>query len=51
MITTVEALKNLCVAIKNDGTKAENVTGETIPEVIEQITIAYSEKQTNVKEG
>lgn len=38
--TTVIALKKLCVAIKNDGTKWEEIPGETVPDVIDQITLA-----------
>lgn len=38
--TTVKALKNLCAVIKGDGTKAEDIPGETIVDVINQITIA-----------
>lgn len=38
--TTVIALKKLCAAIKNDGTKWEAIPGETVPDVIDQITLA-----------
>lgn len=38
--TTVKALKNLCAVIKGDGTKAEDIPGETIVDVINQIAIA-----------
>lgn len=38
--TTVIALKKLCAAIKNDGTKWEEIPGETVPDVIDQITLA-----------
>nr|DAS45608.1 MAG TPA: hypothetical protein [Caudoviricetes sp.] len=38
--TTVKALKNLCAVIKNDGTTADDIPGDTIPDVINQIAIA-----------
>lgn len=38
--TTVIALKKLCAAIKDDGTKWEEIPGETVPDVIDQITLA-----------
>lgn len=38
--TTVIALKKLCAVIKNDGTKWEAIPGETVPDVIDQITLA-----------
>lgn len=38
--TTVKALKNLCATLKGDGTKAEDIPGDTIVDVINQITIA-----------
>lgn len=38
--TTVIALKKLCATIKNDGTKWEAIPGETVPDVIDQITLA-----------
>ena len=38
--TTVIALKKLCAAIKNDGTKWEAIPGETVSDVIDQITLA-----------
>jgi hypothetical protein len=38
--TTVIALKKLCAAIKNDGTTWEAIPGETVPDVIDQITLA-----------
>lgn len=44
-MTTVEALKELCVAIKGDSTKTADIPGETIPEVIKEITAAYTAKQ------
>lgn len=50
MNTTVEALKGLCAVIKGSETKAADVPGETIPEVINQITAAYVAKQTSTEE-
>lgn len=38
--TTVKALKNLCATLKGDSTTAEDIPGETIVDVINQITIA-----------
>lgn len=38
--TTVIALKKLCAAIKGDGTTWEAIPGETVPDVIDQITLA-----------
>lgn len=38
--TTVEALKNLCAVIKGGSTKAADIPGDTIPDVINQIAIA-----------
>lgn len=38
--TTVKALKNLCAVIKGGGTKADDIPGETIVDVINQIAIA-----------
>lgn len=38
--TTVQALKNLCAVLKGDGTTAADIPGDTIPDVINQITIA-----------
>lgn len=43
--TTVEALKGLCAAIKGDATAAD-ISGATIPEVINEITAAYTAKRT-----
>ena len=40
----IGALKNLAVAIKGSG-QASDIPGETIPEVIEQITAAYLESK------
>lgn len=40
MGSTILALKNLAVAIKGSGGVAD-IPGDTIPEVIEQITEAY----------
>lgn len=37
---TIDALKELAVAIKGSG-QASDIPGDTIPEVIEQITEAY----------
>lgn len=45
-MTTVEALKNLCAALKGNETKAEDISGTTIPEVIDQITKAIKAKAT-----
>lgn len=41
---TIDALKNLVVAIKGSG-QASDIPGDTIPEVIEQITTAYLESK------
>lgn len=38
--TTVKALKNLCAVLKNDGSKMDDIPGETIVDVINQIAIA-----------
>ena len=38
--TTVKALKNLCATLKGGSTTAEDIPGETIVDVINQITIA-----------
>lgn len=38
--TTVKALKNLCATIKGDGTNWHDIPGETVVDVINQITIA-----------
>lgn len=38
--TTIQALKNLCAVLKADGTKASEIPGDTIPDVINQIAIA-----------
>lgn len=47
--TTVEALKGLCAAIRNDGTAAGDIPGDTIPEVIDQIT-AVKKSQNKASE-
>lgn len=39
---TIDALKELAVAIKGSG-QPSDIPGDTIPEVIEQITAAYIE--------
>lgn len=41
---TIDALKELAVAIKGSG-QASDIPGDTIPEVIEQITEAYLESK------
>lgn len=46
---TIEALKNLAVAIKGSG-QASDIPGDTIPEVIEQITAAYLETKEQASE-
>lgn len=38
--TTVKALKNLCATLKGGSTTADDIPGETIVDVINQITIA-----------
>jgi hypothetical protein len=38
--TTVVSLKKLCAAILNDGTTWDEIPGETVPDVIDQITLA-----------
>ena len=38
--TTVKALKNLCATLKGSSTTADDIPGETIVDVINQITIA-----------
>ena len=38
--TTVKALKNLCAALKSDGSTWEDIPGETVVDVINQITLA-----------
>lgn len=38
--TTVEALKNLCATIKDDGSTWEDIEGETVVDVINQIVLA-----------
>lgn len=49
--TTVEALKGLCAAIRNDGTAAGDIPGNTIPEVIDQITAAKESQNKASKTG
>lgn len=46
--TTVEALKGLCAAIRNDGTAAGDIPGDTIPEVIDQITAAKRKPEQGI---
>lgn len=41
---TIDALKELAVAIKGSG-QTSDIPGDTIPEVIQQITEAYKESQ------
>ena len=43
---TIEALKELAVALKGSG-QAADIPGDTIPEVIEQITAAYVESKSS----
>ena len=38
--TTVKALKNLCAALKSGGSTWEDIPGETVVDVINQITLA-----------
>ena len=47
--TTVEALKGLCAAIRNDGTG--DIPGDTIPEVIDQITAAKESQNKALETG
>jgi hypothetical protein len=46
--TTVKALKNLCATLKGGSTTADDIPGETIVDVINQITIA---KGGNIPSG
>lgn len=46
--TTVKALKNLCATLKGGSTTTDDIPGETIVDVINQITIA---KGGNIPSG
>ena len=50
MAPTVEALKRLIVAIKDDDTTVDDVPGVTIPEVIDELTKAYTAANTTDEE-
>lgn len=43
---TIDALKELAVAIKGSG-QASDIPGDTIPEVIDQITAVYIESKSS----
>lgn len=43
-MTTVDALKALAAAYKGDGTTPDKISGETIPEVIAELTKIVTEK-------
>lgn len=42
--TTVEALKALAAAYKGNDAKAEDISGTTIPEVLDALTAIVTEK-------
>lgn len=46
MSPIVEALKKLIVEIKGEGT-VDDISGTTIPEVIDELTKAYKEEKNN----
>lgn len=43
---TIDCLKELAAAIKGSG-QADDIPGNTVPEVIQQITKAYTESKSN----
>lgn len=49
--TTVKALKNLCAAIKGDGSTWQDIPGDTIVDVINQITIAKGGEDPSAELG